>query len=113
MRLGVKDVDCGDRQSDGKTTSRIEGNSFVIRNVRVFDGERVVERANVVVRVGRITYAGRGRPPAGLPGTNCEKIPVRQFYSARDFRGCCETGDDPAGINSRIFIITGIIAGGS
>ena len=42
------------------------GNSFVVNNVRVFDGERAVERANVVVRDGRIASVGHGRPPAGL-----------------------------------------------
>ena len=43
------------------------GNSFVVRNVRVFDGARVIETANVVVRRGRIAAVGRGRPPADLP----------------------------------------------
>ncbi|MFD0738856.1 CIA30 family protein [Lysobacter koreensis] len=42
------------------------GNSFAIRNVRVFDGERVIDRANVVVRDGRIVAAGAGAIPAGL-----------------------------------------------
>ena len=45
----------------------LDSNSFVVRNVRVFDGERVLERANVVVRAGRITAIGRSRPPADLP----------------------------------------------
>ncbi|HKR25673.1 MAG TPA: amidohydrolase family protein [Allosphingosinicella sp.] len=44
-----------------------EGNSFVIRDVRVFDGGRAIERANVVVRDGRVASVGRRRPPAGLP----------------------------------------------
>lgn len=44
----------------------VAGNSFVVRNVRVFDGERVTERANVVVRDGRIISVGR-RSPSGLP----------------------------------------------
>jgi imidazolonepropionase-like amidohydrolase len=43
-----------------------DGNSFVVRNVRVFDGERVLERTNVIIRNGRISSIGRGRPPAGL-----------------------------------------------
>ncbi len=45
----------------------LNGNSFVMRNVRVFDGERVVEDANVVVRAGRIVTVGRDRPPSDLP----------------------------------------------
>jgi imidazolonepropionase-like amidohydrolase len=36
------------------------GNSFVVRDVRVFDGERVHEKVNVVVNAGRITSVGRG-----------------------------------------------------
>ena len=47
------------------TTGPVSGNSFVVRNVRVFDGERVMERANVVVRDGRIVSVGR-RVPSGL-----------------------------------------------
>ncbi|MCY7355693.1 MAG: CIA30 family protein [Lysobacter sp.] len=44
-----------------------DSNSFAIRNVRVFDGERVVARANVVVRDGRIVAVGNGAPiPAGI-----------------------------------------------
>jgi imidazolonepropionase-like amidohydrolase len=48
--------------------SLLEGNSFVIRNVRVFDGERVLDRVNVVVKAGLIISVGRGKPPADLPG---------------------------------------------
>lgn len=47
------------------TTGPVSGNSFVIRNVRVFDGELVTERANVVVRDGRVVSVGR-RAPSGL-----------------------------------------------
>lgn len=39
-------------------------NSFAIRNVRVFDGEKTVERANVVVREGRVHALG---PDAPIP----------------------------------------------
>lgn len=39
-------------------TQRQVGNSFAIRDVRVFDGENVIERANVVVRDGRIAAVG-------------------------------------------------------
>lgn len=45
----------------------VPGNSFVIRDVRVFDGSASVEHANVVVRGGRIESVGRRRPPADLP----------------------------------------------
>jgi imidazolonepropionase-like amidohydrolase len=44
-----------------------DGNSFVVRDVRVFDGKRVIEHANVVVRAGRITAVGADAPPADLP----------------------------------------------
>lgn len=54
-------------QSDNKTPARIEGNSFAIRNVRVFDGERVHDRTNVVVRDGRIASIGKGSVLRGLP----------------------------------------------
>jgi imidazolonepropionase-like amidohydrolase len=43
------------------------GNSFVVRDVRVFDGERVRERADVVVKDGRIVSVGRNQSAAGLP----------------------------------------------
>lgn len=36
----------------------VADNSFAIRDVRVFDGERVVAKANVVVRDGRIAAVG-------------------------------------------------------
>jgi imidazolonepropionase-like amidohydrolase len=40
--------------------------SFVVRDVRVFDGERTIDRAQVVVRGGRIASVGDDIP-AGLP----------------------------------------------
>jgi imidazolonepropionase-like amidohydrolase len=41
---------------------------FVVRDVRLFDGERVVDGATVVVREGRIVAAGAGvAVPEGLP----------------------------------------------
>jgi len=43
------------------------GNSFAIRDVRVFDGDATIARANVIVRDGRIVAAGKGVAiPAGL-----------------------------------------------
>ncbi len=45
-----------------------DDNSFAVRNVRLFDGERVTERANVVVIGGLITAAGPDAPlPPGVP----------------------------------------------
>ena len=42
--------------------------SFAIRNVRVFDGQRVLSQANVVVRDGRIVAVGAGTAiPVGIP----------------------------------------------
>jgi hypothetical protein len=45
----------------------VPGNSFVVRDVRVFDGNSVLERLNVVVRNGRIAAIGRAAPPRDLP----------------------------------------------
>jgi len=42
-------------------------NSFVVRDVRVFDGERTVAATDVVVRDGRIAAIGRGAEAEGLP----------------------------------------------
>lgn len=42
-------------------------NSFAIRNVRVFDGDRTIPRANVIVDDGRIAAVGADAIPAGLP----------------------------------------------
>jgi imidazolonepropionase-like amidohydrolase len=45
----------------------LEGNSFAIRDVRVFDGEKTLPRANVVVRAGHIRALGPdARIPKGL-----------------------------------------------
>ncbi len=41
--------------------------AFVVRDVRVFDGTRVADATDVVVRDGRIDAVGRGLAPAGLP----------------------------------------------
>lgn len=42
-------------------------NSFAIRDVRVFDGERVIDQANVVVRDGRISAVGQDAAiPSGV-----------------------------------------------
>lgn len=40
----------------------VAGNSFVVRDVRVFDGERVLEHVNVVVSAGHIASVGRSAP---------------------------------------------------
>src|SRR5688500_3816744 len=45
----------------------VAGNSFVVEAVRAFDGERVHEKVNVVVRDGRIESVGTRRPPRDLP----------------------------------------------
>lgn len=48
-------------------TATATSNSFAIRDVRVFDGENVIERANVVVRDGRIAAVGTDAAiPAGI-----------------------------------------------
>ena len=49
------------------TPGPVDGNSFVVRDVRVFDGARTIERVNVVVRDGRIVTVGRPAPPRDLP----------------------------------------------
>ena len=67
--MGFLAVPCGliARNDSAALNEPLDGNSFVVRNVRVFDGERVFERVNVVVRAGRIISVGRSKPPAGLP----------------------------------------------
>ena len=60
------------------TPGPVEGNSFVVRDVRVFDGTRTLERVHVVVREGRIEHVGRGRLPRELPvidGTGLTLLP--------------------------------------
>ena len=59
-------VGCRPAVPPAASTAPVSGNSFVVRDVRVFDGERVIERANVVVRDGRIASVGRAAP-SGLP----------------------------------------------
>jgi imidazolonepropionase-like amidohydrolase len=67
MLMGFVTVASGAQARDGDADKApLDGNSFVVRNVRVFDGERVIERANVVARAGRITAIGHGRIPADL-----------------------------------------------
>jgi urease alpha subunit len=62
---GSAPLACGTVARNGGTADRpLDGNSFVVQNVRVFDGERAIERADVVVRGGRIAAVGRGTPPA-------------------------------------------------
>ncbi len=62
-------VACGAAARDGKPVAGQppEPSSFVVRDARVFDGERVLERATVVVRAGRIVAVGPAAPPADLP----------------------------------------------
>ena len=45
----------------------VDGNSFVVRNVRVFDGHRTIEGVDVVVKGGRIDMVGHVTPPTDLP----------------------------------------------
>lgn len=45
----------------------VAGNSFIVRDVRVFDGGQVLEHVNVVVRAGRISSIGRDALEADLP----------------------------------------------
>ena len=47
-------------------TAQQPSRDFVIRNVRVFDGARVIESATVVIKDGRIASLGENAP-AGLP----------------------------------------------
>jgi imidazolonepropionase-like amidohydrolase len=47
------------RREPAFTVEPVTGNSFVIRDARVFDGDKVIERANVAVQNGRITSVGR------------------------------------------------------
>lgn len=53
-------------ESESSSVPVIEGNSFAIENVRVFDGRDVVESATVVVTGGRIVSVGDLPAPAGV-----------------------------------------------
>lgn len=64
--LSVIVAACYSRQPLVETTGPLTGNSFVITNVRVFDGQRAIERSNVVVRDGQIASVG-GSAPSGFP----------------------------------------------
>jgi imidazolonepropionase-like amidohydrolase len=55
------------RAAPERTWVATDGNSFVVRNVRVFDGTRAHEAVNVVVTDGRIVSIGKTRPPERLP----------------------------------------------
>ena len=51
----------------GPCLAATESNSFAFRNVRVFDGERMIPRTDVLVREGRIAALGPGIAiPAGI-----------------------------------------------
>lgn len=52
------------RRDDGRP---IEGNSFAVVGARVFDGEKTVPSATVVVADGRIVSVGDAKPPSGVP----------------------------------------------
>jgi len=60
-------------------TGQSDSGTFVIRNVRVFDGETVAERQTVVIGEGRITAVGSAvSAPAGaleIPGTGRTLLP--------------------------------------
>ena len=58
---------CGSHHPAPAVIGPLEGNSFVVRDVRVFDGERAIERTNIVVRDGRVASVGTSRPPRDLP----------------------------------------------
>lgn len=57
---------CGSAPSVVTNPAPLSGNSFIVRDVRVFDGTRVIARTNVVVRDGRIATVGQATP-SGLP----------------------------------------------
>lgn len=50
----------------GTTCALADANSFAIRDVRVFDGDRTIAKANVVVRDGRIVSVGSAALPRDL-----------------------------------------------
>lgn len=49
------------------TTAAAAGNSFAIQGVRVFDGDKTIAKANVVVRGGRIVSVGSDAVPRDAP----------------------------------------------
>ena len=50
------------KSSDVPKSNETSGNSFAVRDVRVFDGEHMIERTNVIVRDGLITELGPDIP---------------------------------------------------
>ncbi len=69
---------CTTAQSANPVAGPVNGNSFVVRNVRVFDGSHTIERTNVVVRSGKIASVGRSHRSSDLPvidGTGRTLIP--------------------------------------
>ncbi|HWA91515.1 MAG TPA: amidohydrolase family protein [Rhizomicrobium sp.] len=50
----------------GTTCALADVNSFAVKDVRVFDGDRTIASANVVVRDGRIVSVGSEAVPSGL-----------------------------------------------
>ena len=48
--------------TDAQKAEAIPANSFAVRDVRVFDGERMIERANVIVRDGLVAELGPDVP---------------------------------------------------
>ena len=74
--------------------AQVDGTLFVVRDVRVFDGERIAERQSVVVRDGRIDAVGAAEvlkvPPGAdtisgdgrtlLPGLIDSHVHVSQFW---------------------------------
>lgn len=54
--------------SNREDAASLPSGDFAIRDVRVFDGERVLERSTVVVRSGRVVSSGAGvAPDSSLP----------------------------------------------
>jgi hypothetical protein len=63
--LGVALVGAGvaGKQQQPAQDTLSKAATFLIRSVRLFDGERVVDRTSVLVRDGRIVSVGGDAPP--------------------------------------------------
>jgi len=88
-------IGCGPAPRSTAAPTPVDRNSFVVRDVRVFDGQRAIEHVDVVVRSGRIASVGRGEAPAGLrviegagrtliPGLIDAHAHVRREWALRD-----------------------------
>ena len=59
----------------------LEAQDLLIRNVRIVDANRVIERGNIVIRDGRIASTGVGATAEGLEEINAEGMTAMPVLS--------------------------------